>query len=100
VASPRRKLSYKDQRELESLPALIEGLESERSTLEALVSDSAFYARPHTEVRATLARLADLGPQIEQAYARWASLEYGTDLFSRSGKIDLSPLHPPARFAA
>jgi ATP-binding cassette subfamily F protein uup len=75
VASPRRKLSYKDQRELESLPALIEGLESERSTLEALVSDSAFYARPHGEVRATLARLADLGPQIEQAYARWASLE-------------------------
>jgi ATP-binding cassette subfamily F protein uup len=75
ATAARRKLSYKDQRELEALPARIEALETERSALEALANDGAFYTRPHDEVRATLARLADLGPQIEAAYARWAALE-------------------------
>lgn len=69
-----RKLSYKEQRELEALPARIEALEAEQQALQASAGDPAFYARPHAEVQAQLARLAVLGGEIEAAYARWESL--------------------------
>ncbi len=75
TAAPRRKRSFKEQRELEQLPARIEALEAERSTLEAAMNDTAFYARPPDEVRAALARFAALVPEIDAAYARWAELD-------------------------
>ncbi|MFO1425933.1 MAG: hypothetical protein U1F11_02960 [Steroidobacteraceae bacterium] len=70
-----RKLSYKDQREFEALPAQIEALEVEKGALEAQVAEPSFYAKPAGEVREALARLAALGERIEQGYARWAELE-------------------------
>jgi ATP-binding cassette subfamily F protein uup len=70
-----RRLSYKDQREFESLPARIEALESDKAALEAEVSDPAFYAGAQDSVRATLARLEALGSEIDAAYERWAALE-------------------------
>ncbi|CAN0499652.1 unnamed protein product, partial [Scytosiphon promiscuus] len=38
-----KKLSYKDQRELDALPALIETLENSQAELEKIMSDPAFY---------------------------------------------------------
>jgi ATP-binding cassette subfamily F protein uup len=72
---PARKLSYKEQRELASLPAKLEELESLKAQLHAEVSDPSFYSRPHAEVAAQLARLAEIDGQIETAFARWSKLE-------------------------
>jgi ATP-binding cassette subfamily F protein uup len=76
VAAPvRRKLSYKDRRELAELPGKLETLENDRAELAARVADPSFYAQPHTEVAASLARLAELDTRIEAAFARWVELE-------------------------
>ncbi len=69
-----KKLSYKDQRELEALPGQIEELEAEQLALEAQVSDPDFYQQDHTESSAVLQQLTNVGEQLEAAYERWAEL--------------------------
>ena len=78
AAASKRKLSFKEQRELDGLPALIEQLESEKAGLEAQVADPAFYSRERDEVRQKLERLGALPSQIEQMYARWTQLDAAT----------------------
>jgi ABC transport system ATP-binding/permease protein len=75
AAKPARKLSYKEQRELASLPAKLEELETLKAQLHQQASDPAFYSRPHAEVAAQLARLAEIDAQIETTFARWSQLE-------------------------
>ncbi|MDR2215114.1 MAG: ATP-binding cassette domain-containing protein [Nevskiaceae bacterium] len=75
VSKPRRKLSYKEQRELASLPAKLEELEQEKADLALETGDANFYSRPHTEVAEKLARLAALDDEIDTALARWMELE-------------------------
>ncbi|HSN72138.1 MAG TPA: ABC transporter ATP-binding protein, partial [Steroidobacteraceae bacterium] len=75
AAKQQGKLSYKLQRELDSLPGKIEALEAEQSRLTALVNDPGFYARPREEIAATLAELETLSQALEASYARWAELE-------------------------
>ena len=70
-----RRLSFKEQREFDSLPATIESLEIDKSELERAVADPAFYQRPQDEVRRALTTLQSLGSEIDAAYARWAELE-------------------------
>jgi len=70
-----KKLSYKDQREYDALPARLEALESEKSSLEYAMSDPAFYSQPHDEVQRKLQRITELGSEIDAAYARWSELE-------------------------
>lgn len=70
-----RRLSFKEQREFDSLPATIESLELDKSELERAVADPAFYQRPQDEVRRALTTLQSLGSEIDAAYARWAELE-------------------------
>jgi ATP-binding cassette subfamily F protein uup len=70
-----RRLSYKDQREFDALPATIEAWENEKAALESAIAEPAFYQRPKDEVTAALSRLQTLGEEIEAAYARWATLE-------------------------
>jgi ATP-binding cassette subfamily F protein uup len=75
AASPAvRKLSYKETRELESLPGLIEKLESEQATLGEAMADPAFYRKPADEIAKTNARLAQLETEIAFAYTRWEEL--------------------------
>jgi ATP-binding cassette subfamily F protein uup len=71
----RRKLSFKEQRELAELPLRLEELESRRARLAASIEEPGFYARPHAEVAANLAALAQFDADIEAAFARWAELE-------------------------
>ncbi len=70
-----RKLSYKDQRELDGLPARIEALETEQQSLQARTSESDFYQQDREAIADTLARLESVGEELEQAYARWETLE-------------------------
>jgi ATP-binding cassette subfamily F protein uup len=74
-AGKPRKLSYKDQRELDSLPARIETLEAEQAALQARVSDPGFYQQPGDDIAATLARLELLDDELRSSYVRWEELE-------------------------
>jgi ATP-binding cassette subfamily F protein uup len=71
----KRKLSYKDQRELESLPQKIETLETRIAALTAAMQDPAFFQRDHAAVAAHNAELAAAQAELEHAYARWEALE-------------------------
>ncbi len=70
-----RKLSYKDQRELDTLPAKIEALEAEQAKLQAAVSDPGFYQQPGEGIATTLARLETVSGELEACYVRWEDLE-------------------------
>ena len=66
AASPLKKLSYKEQRELEQLPAKIEALEQEIAAIEADLVAGKIY---------TSDRLAPAQEELEAAVDRWAELE-------------------------
>ena len=76
--SSRRKLSYKEQRELEALPGHIEALETEQQRLRHESESPDFYREGADHIRAVLARLEALGPELEAALARWVELEERT----------------------
>jgi ABC transport system ATP-binding/permease protein len=70
-----RKRSYKEQRELDALPAAIQELETEQERLEAALSDPQFFRRSPAEGRASTERLTQLAEELQAAYARWEALE-------------------------
>ena len=71
----RKKLSFKEQRELEQLPDRIAALEAEQGALQNRLADPAFYQGPPDAVRDLQARLAALDAEIDAALVRWESLE-------------------------
>ena len=74
VAKPR-KLSTKEQRELDTLPGRIEGLETEQATLTAKLADPGFYQRELGSAPAVKARLGAIEQEIATVFARWEELE-------------------------
>jgi ATP-binding cassette subfamily F protein uup len=70
-----RKLGYKEQRELDGLPAVIEQLESEQEGLHAQMADPAFFKQDGEVIAQSQARLAEVEQALAQAYARWEELE-------------------------
>jgi ATP-binding cassette subfamily F protein uup len=70
-----RKLSFKEQRELEALPDLIAGLEGEQERLHGQLSDPEFYKSAGAEVARINGRLAQLEAELVEAYERWEELE-------------------------
>jgi ATP-binding cassette subfamily F protein uup len=73
-AAPKAKLSYKEQRELDGLPARIEALEAEQKALQAQLADPATYARDAQAVPALHARHEALEAELMQALERWEAL--------------------------
>ncbi|WP_306304523.1 ATP-binding cassette domain-containing protein, partial [Methylogaea oryzae] len=71
----RKKLSYKDQRELEQLPGLIEELETRHGELSALVNSGDLYRQERAQVDAALAEYAEVEAKLAAAYARWEELD-------------------------
>jgi ATP-binding cassette subfamily F protein uup len=71
----KRKLSYKDARELETLPARIEALETEIATRTQTLQDPAFFRQDNAVVVAANATLADLQARLDAAYLRWQVLD-------------------------
>lgn len=71
----KKKLSYKDQRELDALPKKIEQLESEQAELMAKLGDPDFYQNQGDEVASTNERLAELESELAVCYQRWEVLE-------------------------
>ena len=75
------KLSYKETRELEQLPARIEALEVEQRALTAAMGGSEYHHRGGEQMRKDAARAMDVERLLEAAYARWAELDAkGTQL--------------------
>ncbi len=75
--SKPKKLSYKDQRELDALPARIEALETEQTELQDAVNASGFYQLESDAIATTLARLESVGNELETCYEHWEILEAG-----------------------
>jgi len=74
--SPKgKKLSFKLQHELESLPLKIETLEQQVAALQAQVNDPEFFKQDATNSAQTLADLAKEESALAACYARWDELE-------------------------
>jgi ABC transport system ATP-binding/permease protein len=71
----RKKLSYKEQRELEALPAKIEALEAEQRALAEKIAGPAFYKEEAAVIQASLARVDELHRELAGVYARWDALD-------------------------
>jgi ATP-binding cassette subfamily F protein uup len=78
VASPSRKLSYKETRELDSLPAEIESLEAEQKALFARMHDPGYYRQPPDALRADQSRVAEIERLLGEKLERWTELEART----------------------
>lgn len=69
------KLSYKEQRELEALPAQMEALEAEIEALQTEVNSADFFSKEASYTQAQLQKLAEAEMALEQAFERWEQLE-------------------------
>ncbi len=74
AAAARAKLSYKEQRELEALPARIEALEAEQKELAGKLADPAFYAREAQRAGEVSRRHAQIEEELMACLERWEAL--------------------------
>ena len=71
----KKKLSYKLQRELDGLPALMEEAEQALESLQEETSAADFYQQDHQVVTDTLAALQAQEQKVEELMERWVELE-------------------------
>jgi ABC transport system ATP-binding/permease protein len=71
----KRKLSYKDSRELEQLPARIEQLEADLAARAEAMNDPSFFQQENAAIQRANDALAKVQAELDLAYARWAELE-------------------------
>ncbi len=74
-APAKRKLGFKEQRELEALPALIEGLEADVARATEAMTSPEHYRQDAAAIQAAGLALAGMQSRLEQAYQRWHELE-------------------------
>jgi ABC transport system ATP-binding/permease protein len=70
-----RKLSYKEQRELEELPSRIDMLETEQRQVQSRAASAEFYKESAAEIHEALSRLEELETLLLAAYTRWDALD-------------------------
>jgi ATP-binding cassette subfamily F protein uup len=70
-----RKLTFKETRELEELPARIETLEQEQNLLFETMADESLYRDVGNAAARAAARLGELEQLLAEAYSRWEELE-------------------------
>ena len=75
--APKRKLSYKEQRELEALPAQIEALEQEQADIDAALADGTLYGSDPARAAALATRHAEIEAALMAALERWEILGAG-----------------------
>jgi ATP-binding cassette subfamily F protein uup len=81
VASPAaktRKLSFKEQRELDGLPAAIAALEAEQLGITEALADGSLFAKDNAKALALTSRAAQIDEELMAALERWESLGVGT----------------------
>ena len=75
--APTKKLGYKEQRELETLPAAIERLEHEQQGLQESMAQPDFYKQERDVIAEAKERLELIETELLEAYDRWEALEAG-----------------------
>ncbi len=71
----KKKLSFKEQKELDTLPNIIDQLEAEQVRLTELMSGTGFYKQEQSDINKTLGKINKTEQELEQAYKRWDELE-------------------------
>ena len=74
VPGAKRKLTYKEQRELEQLPELISGLEAEQARIRQALQDPAIYADDNARAMQLHARDGEIEEALMHALERWELL--------------------------
>jgi ABC transport system ATP-binding/permease protein len=72
---PKRRPSFKQRQERESLPALIEQIETEIAALHAEMAQPEYYRQGGERIAEQAARLTQLGSRLAAAYRRWEELD-------------------------
>ncbi|AXF76194.1 ABC transporter ATP-binding protein [Erwinia tracheiphila] len=75
VKRPPGKMSYNLQHELEQLPAQMEALEADLTSLQVQVADAAFFSQPREVTQPVLDALSQTEQALEAAFERWEYLE-------------------------
>ena len=73
-AGAKKKLSYKDQRELEALPATIAALEAEQKQIQEALADGSLFASDNARAVAMHQRDAEIDEALMEALERWTLL--------------------------
>ena len=74
TAPKARKLSFKEQRELDALPERIAALEAEQQAITAALADGTLYATDNARALAQAARSAQIDDELMTALERWETL--------------------------
>ena len=74
AATPKKKLSYKEQRELEQLPDRIAALEAEQQSIQQELADGTLYTRDPQRATALHAREGVIEEELLAALERWTDL--------------------------
>ena len=74
AAPTKRKLSYKEQRELDALPTRIQALETEQQTLTTTMNDAGFHTQPTARITDVHARHGAIEVELMQCLERWELL--------------------------
>ncbi|MCJ8273020.1 MAG: ATP-binding cassette domain-containing protein, partial [Psychrosphaera sp.] len=70
-----KKLSYKQQHELEALPGLLEALEQQVETLQVQVNSAEFFKASQQQTQEILNQLSNAESKLDTAFSRWEELE-------------------------
>jgi ATP-binding cassette subfamily F protein uup len=70
-----KKLSYKQQRELEELPGILEKLEQQVETLQVQVNSPEFFKATQQQTQEILNQLSEAESNLDTAFSRWEELE-------------------------
>jgi ATP-binding cassette subfamily F protein uup len=73
--TPKKKLSYKEQRELDTLPALIAELESEQASLSQRLADPKIYQQQAGEAEKLTKRIAEIDALLLENLEKWEQIE-------------------------
>ena len=70
-----KKLSFKEQQELDKLPGNIEAIEASIEVLTQTMADPQFYQGPKDKIAGTQKEMSKLNEELKTAYSRWEELE-------------------------
>ena len=76
-AAKARKLSFKEQRELDGLPAAIAALEAEQHSITEALADGSLFAKDNAKALALTNRAAQIDDALMSARERWEALGAG-----------------------
>jgi len=71
----KKKLSFKETKELEELPKIIDNLENEIAELQELVNQSDFFSQDEQHTKKILNQLSENESKLDVAYTRWQELD-------------------------